>query len=240
MTATVHPLFSANAPQARGEPQAPQAPVELHPLVAEVRNAAVAVLDELVRRMFDSADDVLFEMGEKSSTDDERRRYFDTMRVLRLDRGKVGAAYADDLTRGFAPLPAPRNAKLEFDLDSLSIQPTEELEEKIAITNMAAKAEGIFKNPIWELERRLEFVARELGIPVSPIALGPVRLCEAFGKAVATLDAEFQVKLVIYKLFDRVVVKELGQVYAAAMDVLERHDIHPGRRPAAPPPLPGP
>jgi hypothetical protein len=41
------------------------------------RDAALGVLDELVRRMFDSADDVLFEMGEKSSSDDERRRYFD-------------------------------------------------------------------------------------------------------------------------------------------------------------------
>src|ERR1700761_2678995 len=175
MTATVHPLFSGSPKS--GEQTA--APAPSHPFVLELRDAAAAVLDELVRRMFDSADDVLFEMGEKSSTDDERRRYFDTMRVLRLDRGKVGAAYADDLTRGFAPLPAARNTKFEFDLDSLSIPPTEELEEKIAITNMAAKAEGLYKNAIWELERRLDFAARDLGVPVSPIALGPVRLCEA-------------------------------------------------------------
>ena len=167
-----------------------------------------------------SADDVLFEMGEKSSTDDERRRYFDTMRVLRLDRGKVGVAFADDLTRGFAPVVAARNTRLEFDIDSLSIQPTEELEEKIAITNMAAKAEGLFKNPIWELERHLDYAARELGVPVSPLALGPGRICDAFGKATAVLDTEFAVKLVIYKLFDRVtgeLVLELPQEQAAKM-----------------------
>ena len=103
MTATVHPLFSGS-PQGRGEQTV--APVPSHPLVAELREVALGVLDELVRRMFDSADDVLFEMGEKSSTDDERRRYFDSMRVLRLDRGKVGIAFADDLTHGFAPVVA--------------------------------------------------------------------------------------------------------------------------------------
>lgn len=233
MTATVHPLFSGS-PQGRGEQTA--APVPSHPLVAELREVALAVLDELVRRMFDSADDVLFEMGEKSSTDEERRRYFDTMRVLRLDRGKVGVAFADDLTRGFAPVVAARNSKYEFDLDSLSIQPTEELEEKIAVTNMAAKAEGLYKTPIWELERHLEFAARELGVPVSPLALGPGRICEAFGKATAVLDTEFQVKLVIYKLFDRVVINELEKVYIAALEVLERHGVSPSRRVQAPPP----
>ncbi len=235
MTATVHPLFSGS-PQGRGEQTA--APVPSHPLVAELREVALAVLDELVRRMFDSADDVLFEMGEKSSTDEERRRYFDTMRVLRLDRGKVGVAFADDLTRGFAPVVAARNSKYEFDLDSLSIQPTEELEEKIAVTNMAAKAEGLYKTPIWELERHLDFAARELGVPVSPLALGPGRICEAFGKAIAVLDTEFQVKLVIYKLFDRVVINELEKVYIAALQVLERHGVSPSRRVQGPLPLP--
>ena len=235
MTATVHPLFSGS-PQGRGEQTV--APVPSHPLVAELREVALSVLDELVRRMFDSADDVLFEMGEKSSTDDERRRYFDTMRVLRLDRGKVGIAFADDLTRGFAPVVAPRHSKFEFDLDSLSIQPTEELEEKIAVTNMAAKAEGLYKNPIWELERHLDFAVRELGVPVSPLALGPGRICDAFGKATGVLDTEFQVKLVIYKLFDRVVINDLGKVYLAALEVLDRHGVSPSRRTQASAPLP--
>ncbi len=230
MTATVHPLFSGS-PQKSVEQTA--VPVPSHPIVLELRDAALGVLDELVRRMFDSADDSLFEMGEKSANDDERRRYFDTMRVLRLDRGKVGVAFADDLTRGFAPVVVKRNAKLEFDLDSLSIQPTEELEEKIAITNMAAKAEGLYKTPIWELERHLETAAREFGVPVSPLALSPDRICDAFGKATAVLDAEFQIKLVIYKLFDRVVINELGKLYSISLELLERHGINPRRRPAA-------
>ncbi len=227
MTATVHPLFSSS-PQNRGEQAA--VPIPSHPLVVELRDAALGVLNELVRRMFDSADDSLFEMGEKSASDEERRRYFDTMRVLRLDRGKVGVAFADDLTRGFTPVAAKRSNKLEFDLDSLSIQPTEELEEKIAITNMAAKAEGLYKAPIWELERHLETATRDFGVPVSPLALSPGRICDAFGKATSVLEAEFQIKLVIYKLFDRVVINELGRVYSVALEVLENHGITARRR----------
>ncbi|MDR3417755.1 MAG: DUF1631 family protein [Nevskia sp.] len=227
MTATVHSLFG-DSPQERGEQ--PAAPA--HPLVADLREAAVGVLDELMGRMFDSADDTLFEMGEKSSSDEERRRYFDAMRLLRLDRGKVTAAFAGDIVRGFAPLVTVKNRKVEFDLDSLSIQPTEELEEKIAVTNMAAKAEGLFKSSIWELERQLEFATRELGVPMSPLALGPNRICEAFVHATSSSEAGFHTKLVVYKLFDRVVISDLGRVYTAALAVLEKKGIGPSRRQA--------
>jgi hypothetical protein len=201
-----------------------------HPIVIELRQVSLAALDESIRRMFDSADDVLFEMGEKCTNDEERRRYFDTMRVLRLDRGKVGLAFGNDLSRGFLPVNTGRSGSLEFDIDSLSIQPTEELEEKIALTNMAAKAEGLYKNQIWELERHLEHAVRELSVPMSPDALGPSRICDAFGKATAVLDTDFQVKLVIYKLFDRVVISELSGMYNSALEVLERHGVTPKRR----------
>jgi hypothetical protein len=225
MTATVLPLFPRPGP---GTEQ----PLP-HPLVAELRTAVMGVLEELTRRMFDSADDMLFELGEKSPNDAERRRYFDTMRVLRLDQTKVAHSFAEDLAHGFAPSAARRGAgpEQEFDLDSLSIQPTEELEEKIAITNMAAKAEGLFKPMIWEVERRLEWAAQQMGVPVSPTALSPGRICEAFGKGTAVLETDFQIKLVIYKLFDRVVVLELDQMYRAALELLDRHDVGMARRP---------
>src|ERR1700757_244189 len=117
MTATVHPLFAGSPQNRDNRGEQPVASAPAPPLVIELREAALGVLDEMVRRMFDSADDSLFEMGEKSANDEERRRYFDTMRVLRLDRGKVGSAFAEDVTRGFAPAVINRNAKLEFDID---------------------------------------------------------------------------------------------------------------------------
>lgn len=219
MTATVHPLFPI-AP-----PKSALAGAPTHPLVEELQRNALGALEELLARMFDHADDLLFEMGEKSGGDAERRRYFDTMRVLRWDRGKISEAFSDSLKRGFAPEPERPRAAQEFDLESLSIQPTEELEEKIAVTNMAAKAEGLFKNLIWELERRLENAARQHGVPVSPRALSPTRICEAFGQGAAALETDFQIKLVVYKLFERVVIRELGPVYAAALELLDRHGI---------------
>ena len=225
--AKVHTLFG-NSPQISGE-QAAAAALS-NPLVADLKDVALGILNELVRRMFDSADDSLFESGEKASSDVERRRYFDAMRVLRLNRRKIESAFADHVAHGFVPVAVEKSASSDFDLDNLSIQPTDAIEEKIAIINMAAKAEGLYKNLIWELERHLDFAARTLGVPVSPKALDPKRICEAFSKGTAPLDVELKVKLVIFKLFDRVIIAELGRVYTAALEVMTRAGVSPTRQ----------
>ena len=221
MAATIHPLFSGNT-----EVRAPA-----HPLLTELQDSSLRMLDETVRRMFDNADDALFEMGEKAPSDTERRSYFDTMRVLRIDRNRVSREFSQQLTRGFTATVAKPQAATGFDIESLSIQPTEELEEKIALSNLAAKVEGLHKSLIWDLERRLE-IAQARGIPVSPQALSPSRICEAFGNATAVLETEFQIKLVIFKLFDRVLSRDLEPIYKTALDILDREGIDT-RRPSA-------
>lgn len=232
MAASIHHLQPKGSESGNRTPEQPTAPI-----VEELKRVTLEVLTSLQTKMFARADDALFEMGERAQSDGERRRYFDAMRVLRIEQGKINNNFADAIQRSFsraADLP-PEPSSGAIDFDELSIQPTEELEERIAITNLIARAEGLHKQLIWEVEQRLEYAARELGVPVSPRALAPERLCEAFGSALRNLDAEFQVKLIIYKLFEREVVRDLHRVYEAARELLDRHGIRGGARRNTPP-----
>ncbi|GAC1625887.1 MAG: hypothetical protein NVS9B10_13340 [Nevskia sp.] len=222
MAATIHSLF----------PSGTEARTPAHPLLTELQDSSLGMLDETLRRMFDNADDSLFEMGEKAPSDAERRSYFDTMRVLRIDRNRITREFSQQLARGFTATVARLHAVSGFDIDSLAIQPTEELEERIALNNLAAKVEGLHKSLIWDLERRLE-IAQARGIPISPQALSPSRICEAFGNATSVLETQFQVKLVIFKLFDRVLSHDLDGIYRAALELLDREGLDT-RRPPAP------
>src|SRR3569623_729842 len=180
------------------------------PLVEELKKATLGVLGSMLEKLFSRADDALFEMGERAQSDAERRRYFDAMRVLRLGQGKISRQFLDEIARNFSRAETARTPNGgTIDFDSLSIQPTEELEERIAVTNLVARAEGMHKQQIWDVERRLDIAASQLGVPVSPQALAPARICEAFGSSLRNLDAEFEVKLIIYKLFEREVVRDL-------------------------------
>ena len=67
-------------------------------------------------------------------------------------------------------------------------------------------------------------------LPLSSRALSPTRFCEAFRASLDSLDLAFNTRLVLFKLFDRVVLGGLEPVYADAAAVLDRHQI---RVPAA-------
>jgi hypothetical protein len=223
--ASIHQLFPAGDDAGR-EPAQPPAQ---NPLVGELKKAALGALGGMIEKMFSRADDTLFEMGARASNDSERRRYFDAMRVLRIDQAKITRRFNESIEASFGTFGNTRTdqGNTALNVDELSIQPTEELEERIAVSNLTARAEGLHKQLAWEVERRLDFAMREIGVPVSPQALAPARLCEAFGSALGTLDTEFQVKLVIYKLFEREVVRDLHRVYESALDLLDRAGINP-------------
>jgi hypothetical protein len=228
--ATIHHLpLQGQEPSVR-DPSKPATATPANPLVEELKKATLGVLGSMLEKMFSRADDALFEMGERAQSDAERRRYFDAMRVLRLGQGKISRQFLDEIDRSFSRADTVRpTAGSAIDFDSLSIQPTEELEERIAVTNLVARAEGMHKQQIWDVERRLDFAASQLGVPVSPQALAPARICEAFGSSLRNLDAEFEVKLIIYKLFEREVVRDLHRAYEAALDLLDRQGVNPAR-----------
>lgn len=213
--AQVHPIFAKQ--EQAGPPSAP------HPLVLDLRRSTATVLNDLLQRMFDQADDWLFESGEQAPGDAERRHYFDTMRVLRLGRNSVLAEFSKVFEQGFAPGSLRSKPELMADVDALAIQPTEELEYNIALGNLAARAEGLFKDLIWEVEQRLKMAAQQHFVPVSPVALIPQSICAAFGNALDSLDTEFQIKLVVFKLFERSVIAGLDRVYHEAQAALTRH-----------------
>lgn len=198
-------------------------------MVDELKRITFSILADLLENMLGRADDVLFKMGERAQSDGERRRYFDTMRVLRLERDRIIRQFNDALAGSFNRIqPIIEHSVESFDIEELTMQPTEDLEETIAVSNLITRAEGEHKQLIWEVERRLDFASRDMGQPVSARALSPTRICEAFRDSMAGIECEFEIKLIVYKLFEREVIPQLHLVYESAMDLFDRHGIAVG------------
>lgn len=191
----------------------------------ELRDGWVRILDELARQMLDSADDALFRMSEAAGSDVERRTYVDTMRVLRLGRDAFLKIYTRQLVLDFNAGPdTPGTAAIAFDYTSLSLQQNDELEERIALGNLATRVDGLMAGAAHQLERRLDS-ARAQGLRIPPRMLGARTVCNAFGKAAAGLSCGFDIKLIVYKLFERVLCRDYGRLLAHATEVLDRHGI---------------
>ena len=193
--------------------------------IEALRKATTPILLAQLRTMFGGADDALFGMSQRSTVQEDHRASFDIMRQLRLERQRIETEFSRMIAESFE---ASADASLEeFDLDRLSLQQTEELEERIAVGNLVTKAENQHQDLLKSVNVRVMHMIRDLGIPISRHALTPSVICNAFKSSIAGLDLPLPVRSLLYKLFDRACAARLNLVYDAALKVLDAHKIQP-------------
>lgn len=226
MSATVHRLFPGGGKQPPpSSDDRPNVRMTSHPLIEALRAECAPVLLGQLQTMFDGADDALFGISQRAGASDDPRSAFDTMRLLRLERKRIATEFERAFAGSFQV--AADSLVEEFDLDRLSVMPTEELEEKIALGNLVTKADNLHKDLLRDIGQRITYMIRDLGIPVARQALTPAVICNAFKASIATLDLPLSVRLLLYKLFDRVCTSSLDEVYRPALRLLDRHNIRP-------------
>lgn len=225
MSATVHRLFPGlgNKPQESASSSGTAGPIAPNPLVDALRAATTPIFLKQLRALFEGADDALFGMSQRAAAAEEHRSSFDIMRMLRLERRRIETDFGRYIGESFRAAVDPTLD--EFDLDRLSIAPTEELEERIAVGNLISKAETDHQALLKDISARITHMIRDLGIPVSRHALTPTVVCNAFKSSIATIDLPLPVRLLLYKLFDRSCMTRLQEPLLAAIKVLEAHQI---------------
>lgn len=196
---------------------------------------AVTVLGEQLRTMFEKADDILFDSAEKSQSSDEQRLYLDTMRIVRVQRATIIKAFQDSLESALSRMNhddgAAHTPDDVADMSQWSLQDGDQLEERIAVANMESKATSLHSHELVQLQRRLARLADLSGGGFSPEAMSPARIIRAFQDSVHDLQVDFPIKLVIYKLFDRVVVGRMSEVFSGANHLLAGHGVEPKEGP---------
>jgi hypothetical protein len=197
-------------------------------LIEELKELSRTILSQRINRLFDGADDMLFEMAGRASNNREQGFIFDAMRVVRLNREKIRQSFLREVVARFEPDTAPeKEAKdpIDISLDEMTLQGSQAVEKSIAISNMATKAEELYKQQLWELGRRVSALILDLRAPLSSETLTPASICAAFDVATEALDVEFEIRLVIYKLFDRLVIVELADLYSKVLRFLDQAGV---------------
>ena len=218
----------------RGKQKASDATMQM---VETLRMQVVDTLRERLDVMFDGADDLLFEFAERATNNQDRRLFFDTMRAVRLGRKNMAVQFADIYTTSFG-LPsvqgvAPVKPVVE-EQQELSLQKDDALDLDIAVQNMATKAEGLYKSTLWEINGRLKSLIEDQNAPMSAEAMAPGTICHAFRKAAETLNIGHDVELVVFKLFDRLVISELADLYTKILNFLKLNGVRASQSAVAP------
>jgi len=204
--------------------QSPTSPVGRLPVaLTNVRDKAAQQLKAALQALFDNADDTLFEMADRATSNAEQNAFFEAMRDLRLKRKNIERGFLQKVFEAFATLnqyeigkPAPLDA---VSFDTLSLVQNDALEESVALDSMVAKVISRDATALSHLTTRFNaMVSKKLDDKSNPV--GPTSLCELFLDACSSLGVEIKVKLIILKLFEKYVLSDLDQLYADANQAL--------------------
>lgn len=204
----------------------------IHHAAAELRVLLQRHLDQQMKDHLAVVDDQLFKLSGMAKTNAEQTQYFEAMRYLRLEANPVRAQYALGVVRAFDEFwrqAAQRPAKPEASLSGAELSLVEEaaLEEELAIKGMVDKGRGLFQRELQALDARLAHMAGRDEIAPEENPLSPEVLCHALGQALRPLALDLPVRLLVYKLYDQVVVAALGGFYREANAGLIQQGVLP-------------
>jgi len=197
-------------------------------LVDQICKLFVEDLDTNLKIMFEQADDFLFDMSD-SGYDNAR---FDAMRMLRIKKDGLKRSFNHEINlvfvkhlatnRSQAIPSAPENEIFSF--ENIALVEDSDLEEGIAIDAMVKKARADNLDAIELIRFRLDTLITSHTLSSEKNPFEPAFICAAFKKAGETLDIDIQSQLVVYKLFERIVLSGLQKSY----DKLNRFFVEKG------------
>ncbi|WP_165667299.1 DUF1631 domain-containing protein [Metapseudomonas otitidis] len=218
--------------------QTPTSPVGRLPVaLIQVRDKAAQQLKQALQALFDNADDTLFQMADRATSNAEQNAFFEAMRDLRLKRKSIERGFLQKVFETFSNLNqyeigrAPQLDAVSF--ESLSLVQNDDLEESVAQDTMVSKVMSRDAVALGHLTTRINtLVTKKIDDRTNP--LGPRALCGAFLDACRSLGVEIKVKLIIFKLFEKYVLTELDQLYAEANQLLITAGVLPELKSAPP------
>lgn len=195
------------------------------PVLHTLRQQSKRQLDELIQGLFNNADDALYEMADRSHTEDGQTMYFESMRQLRLQRNQISKQFIAEFYKGFEQAFTPQDeedAEVDFEeiVDNISLVDNDELEVAVAIAGIVSKVTGQFSVPIMQLTERIDTLCDCRTITERLNPLGPERLSAAFVTSIGSLELDIKVLIILLKLFERFVMEELGPIFEQSNKML--------------------
>jgi len=193
-----------------------------------VKRFSLKGLNDLIRVLMENIDDALFELSEKVDNNKERTMYFDAMREIRLKRKAIVEKFDTEVKQSFDDLILNKSSRIQKKKnDELSLVASDELEDHIAIDNMITKARPNFEDDLFAVVERFKVILHRKNLDQDLNPLDPKTICNSFHNASESLEAEIQVKLIFYKMFDKFVMANMGHFYQELNDFFVQKGVLP-------------
>jgi hypothetical protein len=234
---------------AQGEANNPPGQARFIQLLDECRGIAVRHLSVLCGNIFESAGDALLEFADKAENNAMQAQFFEAIQTVGRGRHNIKLVFEGEIKIGFAqfikgrPLAvaggaeraeriAKQKAVTGFDTSGLQLLDKLAHEESAVIQTLAAKSGNRYLEPLYALSQRLAIVNGGRRLEEAELPTGPTHILNAFNASIRPLRLQPNIKLVLFAVFDRVVMTQLETLYEDLNLCLMKAGVLPNLRPS--------
>lgn len=191
---------------------------------------------ERMGALFDQASSALLDFAERAESNTVQGRFFEAISHLNHYRDDVTRGFLRKVAQGFEQfghtLPPPPESGLG-NAAELSLIAPDEMEESVACENIIIKANANCFPELYALSQRLAVINGGRKVKDYEIVGGPYQLVHAFRAATRPLEVDVKVKIVLYALFDKLLMRDVLSAYRHMNQLLKGDGILPHIKPVS-------
>ncbi|HET7400542.1 MAG TPA: DUF1631 domain-containing protein [Usitatibacter sp.] len=214
-------------------------PQESASLLTGCRDLALDRMTAALTSMLNRVEDELFDLAQASGDRDTQGIYLDARAQARENRPMIDAAFRKHFVDCFdrkvrGERAGPRSAPAE-----LSLVDEEDLEEDLAVTEMARREQAACEAELGALSQRMGFLLEQPALEDDANPVSPATICAALRQAFGQVQAGFKVRMALLRQLERHTQAEVQRIYHELNEHLVQKrvlpDVQAGRRaPAVP------
>jgi len=188
-------------------------------MLHECRELMTAYLKQSLPNMMDEVDDVLMDIAVKTTNSNERTKYFNAMHEVRLKRHNIEKS----CVKNFIDLFDENLRSSNREMNALEGNAHEEPkgDDSMAMTGTVNRARNNCQQALQNLDERLCQILDSDVYGISKNPVSPEIVCQAFYKACELVDTGAEIRLIIFKYFEKYVTSKLNDVYLEIDHVID-------------------
>lgn len=204
--------------------------------LARCRAPLLDYCNQRLTAVLDQANSALLDFAERAESNTVQGRFFEAISHLSHHRDRILRTFLEAVARGFDELghaPPPPAEASAGGAAELSLIAPDDMEESVACENIIIKANANCFPELYALSQRLAVVNDGKKIKDYEIIGGPHQLVQALRTALRQLEVDVKVKIVLYALFDKLLMRDMQSVYRQMNQLLKDDGILPHIKPVS-------
>ncbi len=192
-------------------------------LLEGVLSLAGGMLERWLSMALNEHEQQLFKLAEQARSSNDQHAVFESLREVKRGRADVAPRFMLSLESALAQFDgkqATASAPPARRFQELALVETRDLEENIALQEIATKAEIRHSQLLYALGHRFGVLAGAPALDAESLPIGPHQICQALRYATACISITIDHRLLLYRQFDRLGMAEAGILFGAVNDYL--------------------